>query len=196
MGADTNAIVLSGAGAVLSITLVERKDILDFADLVETLLGFEDDERLTFYHPANGLIQMLSEVTDTVNYAPFWHSQPGSWKGHTSANVLLTNGTLDANTPYTTAIALATAGRLPVLEGAVTDVEGIDLRGLPTIAIPWQSTATAFDGAQVSVGFAQYWQGSHFVIFEEEHAAQLYTNFLRSSVDGSPAFWVDPEVAR
>ena len=196
LGADVNAVVLSGAGAVLSITLVERKDILDFADLVETLLGFEDDEFLSTYHPANGLIQMLSEVTDTVNYAPYWHSQRGNWRGHVPANVLLTNGTLDANTPYQTAIALAAAGRLPVLEGAVTDVEALELRGERALLLPATATTVRFDGQPVTAGFAQYWQGSHFVIYEEEHAAQLTTHFLRSASDGRPVFWTDTDVAR
>lgn len=190
LGADTEAIVLSGAGGVLSITLVERKDILDFAALIESLLGFEEEERLTVFHPANGLIQTLSEVTDTANYAPYWFAEKGHWKGHTPANVLLTNGTFDPNTPYRTAIALAAAGRLPILEGAVTDVEAMDLRGLPSVPLPTAADADAFDGRPVTAGFAQYYEGSHFVIYQIEHAAQLYTSFL--STAGDPAAWAGP----
>ena len=129
LGADVEQVVLSGAGGVLAITLVERKDILDFAALIEALLQFEPDEALTIAHPASALIQTLSEVTDTVNYAPYWFAERGDWRGHTPVDVLLTNGTLDANTPYQTAIALAAAGRLPILEGPVTAVEALSLRG-------------------------------------------------------------------
>ncbi len=196
LGADTEAVVLSGAGGVLSITLVERKDILDFALLIEALLGFEQEEKLTVFHPANGLIQTLSEVTDTVNYAPFWFSEKGNWKGHTPANVLLTNGTLDANTPYQTAIALAAAGRLPIVEGAVTDVEALDLRRVQDFPLPMADDARAFDGQPVTAGFSQYWQGSHFVIYEIEHAAQLYTTFLSTAGKGRPVLSVEPDQRR
>jgi len=193
-GDDVKATVLSGAGAILTITLLERKDILDFQQLVETLLSFDEDETLTELHPAMSLIQTLTEVTDPVNYAPYWHARRGNWRGHRPTPVLLTNGTLDANTPYRTAVALAAAGRLPLVGEAATNIEPILLHDLPPQPLPTASNVTAFDGSRLTGGFAQYWEGSHFVIFEEEHAAQLYINYVRTSADGRSALVVDPDV--
>jgi len=195
-GADVKATVLSGAGGMLSITLLERKDILDFEAVIETLLGFEEDEDLTEMHPAIALIQTLTEVTDTVNYAPYWSARRGPWRGHVPAPVLLTNGTLDANTPYRTAIALAAAGHLPIVGEAATNTEALALRGLPASPLPAAANQTDFDGHPMTGGFAQYWEGSHFVIFEEEHAAQLYTNYLRTTADGRPALRVEEGVSQ
>jgi len=193
-GNDVKATVLSGAGAVLSITLIERKDLFDFQALVEQLLGFEDDEVLTELHPAMSLIQTLSDVTDPVNYAPYWHARKGTWRGHRPAPVLLTSGTLDAATPYRTALALAAAARLPVVGEAATNIEALTLHGLMPDPLPTAANLTGFDERPFTGGFAQYWGGSHFVIFEEEHAAQLYVNYLRSTADGRSALVVDPAV--
>jgi pimeloyl-ACP methyl ester carboxylesterase len=190
-GHDVKATVLSGAGAVLSITLMERKDIFDFQALIEGLLGFDEDEELTELHPALALIQTLSEVTDTVNYAPYWTARRGSWRGHAPSPVLLTNGTLDPNTPYRTAVALAAAGHLPLVGEAATDIEALYLRGLVPSALPSASNVEAFDGSRLTSGFAQYDGGSHFVIFEEEHAAQLYVNYVRTTADGRPSLRVE-----
>ena len=76
------------------------------------------------------------------------------------------------------------------MEGAVTDIEALDLRGLPSVDLPTSGQAHAFDGGRVTAGFAQYDRGSHFVIYEREHAAQLYTTFL--STAGDPASWSGP----
>lgn len=195
-GNDVKATVLSGAGAVLSITLIERKDILDFQALIESLLGFGPEEELTEFHPAMALIQTLVEVTDTVNYAPYWSARQGPWRGHAPSPVLLTNGTDDANTPYRTAVALAVAGQLPVIGEAATGLEGHALLGLPRFPLPTLGNQHGFDALPLTGGFAQYWHGTHFVVFEEEHAAQLYTNYFRSTADGAPELFVEEGVSQ
>lgn len=190
---DVQATMLSGAGGVLAVTIVERKDPLDFGELVRQLLALPDEEPLTPLHPVLGLVQTLVEITDPVNYAPYWSSQAGPWANQAPSPVLLTSGTLDAATPYRTAVALAAAGRLPLVGEPATRCEAVRMRvGLP-LALPSTDNCTAFDGSLHTSGFAQYLDGTHFVVFEERAASDLVTNWLASTAYGQAALWSEDE---
>lgn len=188
-GDDVKASMLSGAGGVLAITVVERKDVLDFALLVRELLDLQDDEPLTPLHPVLGMVQTLVEITDPVNYAPYWFSQRGDWDGHRPTPVLLTSGTEDAATPYTTAVALAAAGRLPFVGEPATRAEALRMRVGEPMALPCVEGARGFDGERLTSGFAQFLGGTHWVVFEEAPASDLATNFLDSTADGTTVLW-------
>ena len=73
-------------------------------------------------------MQTLVEVTDPVNYAPYWSSVRGPWPGHTPVPVLATSGTEDIMTPYQTSVALAAAARLPAVSDQVVGDEALLLR--------------------------------------------------------------------
>jgi hypothetical protein len=186
---DVQAAVLSGAGGVLAITVVTRKDIIDFEELVRQLLGIPAEEPLSPLHPTLGLVQTLVEVTDPVNYAPYWHSQPGTWVNHQPTPVLLTSGTLDSATPYPTAVALAAAGRLPLIGEPATRAEAVRMRIGEPMALPRFDTVRTFTGSWQTSGFAQFYGGTHFVVFEEQAASDLTTNWIESTAAGGPLFW-------
>lgn len=179
-----DAAVLSGAGGGLSITLVERKDPLDFATLIASTLDFDDGEVVAEHHPAVALIQWLVDVTDPINYAPYWFAERGDWGEQEPVSVLLFSGLDDSATPHHTAEALAAAGRLPWLAPAVTSTEAQDLRGLGPSAGPFGANAEAYDGS-VTAAFSQ-WEApaDHFVIFDDGNAARIYREFLRSAATG------------
>jgi pimeloyl-ACP methyl ester carboxylesterase len=191
VGQDLKAMVLSGAGGVLAVTIVVRVDIIDFAQLVHSLLQFEEGEQVIEFHPVLGLIQTAVEVTDPVNYGPYWFSQPGDFAGHTPVQILLTSGTLDAATDYRTAVALAASARLPVLAPMASSADAIAMRGIEASAGPLTDNARAFDGSHITAGFSQWTDGSHWVVFEEERASDLYVHFLRSTADGRSTLRLD-----
>ncbi|MFT4625528.1 MAG: putative esterase [Myxococcota bacterium] len=186
LGRDARAAVLSGTGGVLAITVVERKDILDFTELLRGWLQLEDDDTVTVFHPTVALLQTLVEETDPVNYAPYWFSEQGDWPDHSPLPVMLTNGTLDANTPYRSAVALAAAARLPVLAPAATSLDAIALRGRSVLPGPLVDNAPTFDGGLAAAAFVQWLDGSHFIVFREESVSDLVTDYLRSTADGTP----------
>jgi hypothetical protein len=185
-GGDVRASMLSGAGAVLAITIVERKDPLDFGQLVRDLLQFDDAEALTPLHPVLGLVQTMVDVTDPVNYAPYWFSRAAPWADAAPTDVLLTNGTADAATPYRTAVALAAAGGLPQLGAPATNAEAVWMRTGDPAPLPQSDTVVRSDGSAGSAGFVQFLGGTHFVVFEEPAASNLATNFLDTAADGAP----------
>ena len=191
VGQDLQSMVLSGAGGVLAVTVVVRVDIIDFAQLVHGILQFEPEEEVIEFHPVLGLIQTAVEVTDPINYGPYWFSQPGDWANHTPAQILLTSGTLDDATDYRTAVALAASARLPVLAPMASSADAIAMRGIEATRGPLVDNARAFNGTQITSGFSQWTDGTHFVVFEEEQASDLYVNFLRSTADGQSALWFD-----
>jgi pimeloyl-ACP methyl ester carboxylesterase len=189
IGNDSSAVVLSGTGGQLAITILERKDPFDFAALVSSLLFLDADE-LSPLHPAIGLVQTLVDVTDPVNYAPYWSSVRGPWAGHTPVPVLVTSGTDDNATPYQTSVALAAAARLPAVSDEVLGGETLVLRGCAWSGLPAADNAWGFDGLRRTLGFAQFEDGSHWVVFQEQPASDLYVNWLSSTAAGDPALWI------
>jgi alpha-beta hydrolase superfamily lysophospholipase len=182
---DVQATVLSGAGGLLAITIVDRKDFFDFAELVASVARFTDQETVHELHPLLGVVQTLVDRTDPINYAPYWFAESPGHIGEQPTSVLVTSGTADAATPFRTALALAAAGRLAPIAPRATDMPGIDLRGLDDAPSPAIGNAMAYAG-EVTSGFSQWDQGSHFVVFQEPRAADLYRTFLRSAVDDEP----------
>jgi len=174
--------VLSGTGAGLSLTIMQRTDPLDIAQTLETGIGAPPGA-LFEMHPVVGMVQSLAEPTDTMNYAPYWVAQ----SDRSPASVLLTEGLHDADTPADSAEALAVAGRLPIVDSFhVRDVAGLELRGLEPLDEPYSGNLQHPSGELVTSGLAQFDTG-HFAIFQETEAAQLWSNFLYSMVrDGAP----------
>jgi alpha-beta hydrolase superfamily lysophospholipase len=192
-GDDVKGSMLSGAGGVLGITVVERKDPLDFTEIVVALAKLGDREPLTPAHPVLGLVQTLVEVTDPVNYAPYWYSQRGDWGWQAPVPVLLTNGTDDQATPWETALALATAGRMPWVGDTSRGGENLVLRTGPQRPLPDANRARAFDGTTHTSGFAQFKEGSHWVIYEEPIASDLVFNWFTTLAQGQGVLTNGPE---
>ncbi|MBT3218666.1 MAG: hypothetical protein HN348_06205 [Proteobacteria bacterium] len=186
LGQDLRTGMLSAAGGAMSITIVERKDILDFAQLVADLLQFAEDEEVHALHPVVGLIQHLVDVTDPVNYAPYNFAETGA-DNPEPISVLITSGTLDVNTPYQTAVALAAAARMsPLFPRASHGDDALDIRGLTTVHGPLSNNAPSHDGGTVTAAFSQWMEGSHHVVTEITAASDMVQQFLRTAADGEP----------
>ncbi len=183
LGDRVRAAGFSGTGGGLSMTLVLRKDPVDIAFLLGALLEFDDSETLTTFHPVAGLVQMLSEATDPLNYAPWWFAEAPPWAG-TPVSVLLTEGLEDVLTPSITTEALSAAGRVPIVGDAVTAPDGLALRGLNTFELPTEENALGWSGAPLTAGLAQFEDDGHYAIYYNADARGLYRDFLASSLRG------------
>lgn len=180
---------LSGAGGGLTLTILLRKDPIDLAATLQALLGFDDDEELTSFHPVLGLIQALADATDPVNYAPYWYAEQGHWLDRADAPPMpmeLTEGLLDEYTPSVTAEALAAAGRMPIVGDAATDPEALELRGLSPLDLPVSGNALDWTGGAVTAGVAQFPDDGHFAVYDNNTAKRFYRDYLTSLLDGSP----------
>lgn len=184
------AAVLSGAGGGLSVTLVERPtEEVDVGAILREQLEFDADEELSLTHPLVGLVQLLSEVTDPLNYSPYWHDNEPSWENR-PVHVLMTEGLEDEYTPPSTTEALASAAGIPVLDPVSSASLALTLRGLDGQPIPTVGNTLGFDGTDITTGLSQYPGQGHFPIFDDADAAELYAHFLATAMRGEPEIGV------
>ncbi len=178
---DINSWILSGAGGGLSITVLERKDPVDFEELIRFLTEIPAEEELTEMHPLMTLIQAAVDITDPINYAPRWNPR----RATAPQNIMVTSGCYDEQTPHRSATAMAIAGRVPLIEPSAMESDLYNLANLPSLNAPVtnnvEETATA--------GFLQ-WCGSvtqqnksnHFLIFNNAEAIHASTEFLKTGL--------------
>jgi hypothetical protein len=148
------------------------------------VLALQADEELDVLHPVTGLIQLLSEVTDPLNYAPHWFllDHPLS---EGPVHVVLTEGLTDEYTPSMTTEAMAAAGGVPVLAplAHLSDAHRLELPEI--VDLPTGATAVAYDGRDITAGLGQFPDDGHFAIFDNSDAARLYRDFLVSAKHGA-----------
>lgn len=179
--------VLSGAGAVIAITLLEKtKPTPSIAGLVRAVflqLGDDDEGELDVYHPALSLAQAIIDPVDPINYAINLIERPR--EGYLPKSIYMTegigpDGSGDSYTPPrgTEALALATGLPLqlpaqfksPLLSWAASE-----------IVVPTQGIVGHLADGQASGVLAQWApleKDGHFVVFDIPGARQQANSFL------------------
>jgi predicted esterase len=176
---DVGTAVLSGAGGVLIVTILERKDPFDVREMVAKLVKVPV-ESLTRDHPLMTLVQNAVDLTDPINYARLVNV-PGNRK-----HLMMTEGLKDPYTPAYTAESLAVALRLPVLEPVAHEHEGQGLAGLQPVSAPLSGNLDAGDGLRATGFLRQYPLAGHFPVFDDPSARALYKALLSSAVTDDP----------
>jgi hypothetical protein len=180
-----NAVGLSAAGGGTAASALLKVDPIPVEPILAAAIGVPSGT-LTPMHPVLGLVQLLSEATDPLNYGPWWFAEDPPWPTGGPVSILLTEGTEDTYTPPFTIESLATAARLPVVGEMVSEPAGFALRGLGAQARPQQDNVTAFDGSRVTAGLAQFKGQGHFAIYDDRDARSLYKDFLETAAAGAP----------
>jgi hypothetical protein len=178
------ASVFSGLGAILTITLLVRKDIVDFKGLLESLLRLPPTEMLDELHPVLNLIQTFIEPADAIAYAKSYLADPPSGA---PIDVLIVEGLLDFASPPRGQEAFASAAQIPV----VAPVHQLPFAESLLGPAPVSSPATGDERAGATFGLIQYPQETHFPIFENPEANERYSEFLRSALEEGHAK-IDP----
>lgn len=190
--------LLSAGGGGLGVTILDRKDFGDFPTLLGGLfnLNSANGEKLTEQHVLMTVIQTMVDVTDPINYAPYWMHYD---KLGEPTSQLCTSGLLDSETPARSARAQAVAAHLTPMKPAVTDLEEFIWAGLSPAFSPMSGnnpgTTNAFiqwanDGANTVGANDEQWAG-HFLVFHRPEAINasmrfLETYFAPESSDGTP----------
>ncbi len=186
--------VLSGAGAVLAITLVEKtKPQPSVAGAVKTLLQLNDPERAAefdAFHPILALAQSLLDVSDTVHYARNITTSPrgaGAPKSVFMTEGVDSDGTGDNYTPPHGIEALALAIGLPRVAPGTKPFKEAAWAGLPDVTIPAEGLSGNLAGGRASGVLAQFapkaGSDGHFVVFNVPAARTMAARFLRNLAD-------------
>ena len=180
-----NAVGLSAAGGGTAASAILKVDPIPVEPLLAAAMGVPSGT-LTAQHPVLGLVQMLSEATDPMNYAPYWYAEAPIWPAGPPVAVLLTEGLEDTFTPPFTIESLATAARMPIAGNMVAEPAGFELRGLGASDRPLARNVTAWNGDEVTAGLAQFAGEGHFAIYDNADAKDLYKDFLETAAAGAP----------
>jgi pimeloyl-ACP methyl ester carboxylesterase len=175
--------VLSGAGAGLSLTIMQRKDVTDLSALVTGLFAMDPGE-LSIHHPGMSLVQTLVDVTDPLSYARGVFDRD---EGVRPPDILLTEGMEDEATPPDTSESLAVAMGLELIEPVAHESAAMALLASPRKQPPVAQNRLE-NGFPVTVGVAQYPGGSHWVVFERADVAERYADFLSTSAETGVAY--------
>jgi hypothetical protein len=178
--------VISAGGGHLVVNILTREQVffagLKLRELVQILLGGPVD----LFHPALHLLQMGSEVSDPVAYAPLFAER----RRGRPLSLLFTHGMADGfvTTPMTAAMVVAARYPLvaptfapiafPVLPGYEYQ-EAFDLAGLATLATPVSGNLGT--GKRRATGGLVLFDGQgHFPVFNHAPAIAQWTRFMRS----------------
>lgn len=185
--------LLSGAGAGLPVTILERKDLTDFEFLARSqlqiprcteALAARERCELDPMHPVMTLFATIVDPVDPVAFARHWLA--GTYTGR-APNMIVIQGLIDEATPPATSDALAVAGRLPIAGRVERPIPGLELLGLDPLALPTSNNVTGPDGQPASAGFFQYPMDHFAVFYPSSPVVPTYQSFFRSLADGGPA---------
>lgn len=181
---------LSGSGAMISITLLEKTAPVNVAALVQGLVLGANAENLSSFHPAISLAQTLVDPTDPIHYVPQIIKNPR--EGFAPKSILMTeginaDGSGDSYTPPHGTEVQAVAMGIPVQEPVIHPIAEYAWADLVPTKIPAGGLAGNVADGQAS-GILAQWEASrasdgHFVIYSIPEAMGQATQFLRNVVD-------------
>ncbi|MBS2023374.1 MAG: hypothetical protein JST92_13265 [Deltaproteobacteria bacterium] len=173
--------VFSGTGGVLAITVLQRKDPVDFKALAESLLNITGKEELEPFHPVLALVQTFIEPADPLNYARHFQQRPLS---SGPRDLLIFEGLLDQFTPAETSEAFGAAARVDI--GGTLSHAGpaYTLLGLANKPLPLSGNIAL--GATPRTGaLLQFPNNDHFAIFDNPQARCRMNGFVQSAFSGT-----------
>lgn len=176
------AHVFSGLGAVLTLTMLLRKDIVNFESLLHSLLGYPEDVPLDELDPVLNLLQTFIERADPIAYADSYLSDPPEG---VRSDILMVEGFLDFASPARGQEAFSVQAGLPVVAPLERLPEAAAVLGPAAQTAPAQANVVSAAGP-ATFGLLQYPNETHFPIFENANANRRFVEFVRSAIlDGA-----------
>ena len=170
--------VFSGTSGILNITLQERKEPVDFEQLLRGLLALPEEEVIDDFHPVLNLIQTFIDPADPIAYGSTYLSDPPS---SVARDYLFIEGFKDSASPARGHEALAAAAGAPLVAPYFRVPYAAELVGPSPIAAPASANQMTANGA-VTIGLIQYPEQDHWPIFDDSDANDRYVEFIRSSL--------------
>jgi hypothetical protein len=184
--------IISAGGGHIIVNILTREEPFfagtKLRDLVQLLVGAPID----VFHPALHMLQMGSDISDPVTYAPYFATRR---KGK-PLNMLFTHGMLDGYVTTPMTAAMVVAGGYPLIAPTFPPItfpllpgysyqESFDVAGLATLTPP-VSKNIGQGRRSATGGLRLYELDGHFPIFRNPETIAQFQEFVRSlSYDGS-----------
>ncbi len=188
-GSDSaRGAVLSGASAVIQITLLEKtKPDPSVAFLVKTIflqLFPEEEAEASLLYPPLALAQTIVDPVDPVSYARYIVREPafGAPKSIYMTEGIGPTGEGDSYAPPRGCEALAMAIGLPIQEPVQHEPQDAAWGGLDRVTVPGEGLSGNLAGGLASGVLAQWapeGDDGHFVVFDIPGATNQAAEFLR-----------------
>ncbi len=180
--------VLSGAGSVLAIALLEKKKPIDVSATTRLLFGLlaaDDAAELDIFHPVMALTQSIVDATDTIHYGRFITRAPRG--GHAPKSIYQTeginaDGSGDTYAPPHGIEALSVAIGLPRQAPGIKAIQEAEWDGLADLSVPTDGVSGNLAGGAATGVLAQWppkaGSDGHFVVFDDAPARTQAAKFL------------------
>jgi hypothetical protein len=182
--------VLSGAGSVLEVALLEKTKPVDVTAAIRLLFGLgspEDAAELDIFHPAMTLAQSLVDAADTIHYGRFIARTPRAGRAAKSiyqTEGISADGTGDSYAPPHGIEALSVAIGLPRMAPGIKEVPEARWDGLSDVTIPAGGITGNLAGGTATGVLAQWipkpGSDGHFVVFDIPAARTQAATFLEN----------------
>lgn len=173
------AYVLNGLSAYLTLTILERKDLLDFERVVRSLLG--SPTPLDLFSPALHMMQLGGEAVDPHNFARLWRGTPARPAGN---HVFVINGYTDDTTTPRGMDHLTISANLPTFDPPGWDIDPLGVGAPPTVALPARGNAVGSDGAPLTLATYLDPEEDHFTIHRSGTLRQMALRFWQTAIGG------------
>ena len=185
--------VLSGAGSVLVVALLDKTKPVDVSAFVRILLGLADEERakeLNVFHPALALAQTIVDATDPIHYGAFITTTPRQGfapKSIYQTEGIAADGTGDTYAPPRGIEALAVSMSLPRVAPGVRAIPEAEWAKLADVSLLPGGLRGNLGGGQATGALAQFppspGRDGHFVVFDVPAARSQAAQFCRDLAD-------------
>ena len=177
---DVKAAVLSGAGAGLIYSLLDKTSPINISAGVRALLGENPQTRIDSNHPVLNLLQHYFDRADAVNYGHLLWRKP--LQNIPAKHILQTYGIGDTFTPED---SITTLAFVMGVEHAGTVIKSISGLTTNSLKFPVKGNKTS-GGNKITAVFTQYkpadGKDGHFVLFNNSDAIKHFTHFLGSLI--------------
>jgi hypothetical protein len=180
--------VLSGAGSVIAVALIDKKKPVDVASFVRILLGLGNDENneLNVFHPALALAQTIVDTADPIHYGAFITTSPRAGfapKSIFQTEGIAADGSGDSYAPPRGIEALAVSMSLPRIAPGVKSIAEAGWLGLGDLTVQGAGVSGNLGTGRATGALAQFAPGAgrdgHFVVFDVPHARSQAAEFCR-----------------
>ena len=174
---EYSSYVLNGLSSNLTLTLLYRKDPVDFRLIVRSIFGISGE--LDEFSPVLQLMQMGAEVVDPHNYARLWRGSEANPGGN---HVFVSNGYNDATTTPRGMDHLTISGALPPIGPPGWDVDEQGIWGdLESVDLPVEGNTSSFSGEPLTIATYLNADEGHFTIHRRRFVREMALNFWKTS---------------